>query len=418
MPPIDVSALEDDLLLRGVWEGLGMPPCHATGGYVRDRLLGKKSVDLDLVLPGNLEDARGPARRLAAQLDARAHILGREERRVWRIETRDLNIELWPPGDLSLEEDIRRRDFSINALAWHLPDGPLEDRVGGLEDLALGLLRAISKKNLDDDPVRLARAPRFLAQLQSFEIDGRTAGWIRHLAPRLREAPRERVGQELLKLLRAPGVDRGLHSLVELGLLEPAAPQDGRCDPRWLESHPAVPARLSNAAPHPVPRALRETGDATRLALLLRIWGAPSDHAVAAYAWARTDRRHAARAAILLEHALATVDAPAADRRAFIHSTGTSFPATLALAAAVDPENPNWRRWWRMWRKHGADLLDPRPLLSGQEVAAHLGLEPGPELGRAIEALTEAQIRREVRTPGGARRLLARWSKMQGRLWS
>jgi hypothetical protein len=46
MPPIDTTALEGDLLLRGVWEGLGTPECHITGGYVRDRLLGRESIDL------------------------------------------------------------------------------------------------------------------------------------------------------------------------------------------------------------------------------------------------------------------------------------------------------------------------------------------------------------------------------------
>ena len=410
MLPIDVSVLEDDLLLRGVWEGLGTPPCHVTGGYIRDRLLGRKTLDLDLVLPGDLDNARGPARRLAARLDTRAHTLGREVRRVWRIETQELNIELWPPGDLSFDDDIRRRDFSINALVWHLPEGPLEDRVGGLGDLAQGTLRAISKKNLADDPVRLMRAPRFLAQLEGFDLDEQTSGWIRRLAPRLEKAPRERVGQELLKLLGAPGADRGLRSLVDLGLLEPAAPEAGSYDPLWLESHPTAPPRLSGAMPHPVPTALREAGDAAQLALILRIWGAPSDHAVSVYAWARADRRHGARAATLLDHALTTVDAPAADRRVFIHSAGTAFPATLALAAAVDAEKPGWRRWWRMWREHGAELLDPRPLLSGDDVAAHLSLKPGPGLGRAVDALTEAQVRGEVRTTLGAKRWLERWA--------
>jgi len=418
MPPIDITALEDDLLLKGVWEGLGMPACHATGGYVRDRLLRRRSVDLDLVLPGDLEDARGPARRLAARLDTRAHILGREDRRVWRIETPEINVELWPPGNLSFDDDIRRRDFSINALVWHLPDGPLEDRVGGLEDLEHGISRAISKQNLADDPVRLVRGPRFLAQLGEFVLDEPTRRWIRELAPRLRKAPRERVGQELLKLLRAPAAGRGLRSLVDLGLLEPAAPGEGRCDPKWLEFHPAAPARLSGAAHHPVPAALREAGEAAPLALLLRLWGAPSDPAVAPYAWARDDRRCAARAAALLEQTLATVDAPAADRRAFIRSAGMSFPATFALAAAVEPDNPRWRRWWRMWCDRRKDLIDPGLLLTGHEIAGHLGLEPGPELGRAVDALTEAQIRREVRTVGGAKRWLEHWWKMQGRLWS
>jgi len=410
MLPINISALKDDLLLRGVWEMLGTPPCHATGGYVRDRLLGKESVDLDLVLPGSLEDARGPARRLAARLDTRAHILGREARRVWRVETPEINIELWPPGDLSLDHDIRRRDFSCNALVWHLPDGPLEDRVGGLEDLSHGVLRAISKKNLEDDPVRLVRAPRFLAQLEGLDLDERTAGWIRHLAPRLKKAPRERVGQELLKLLRAPGADRGLRGLIGLGLLAPAAPKEARCDPGWLENHPGVAARMAHTAPHPVPMVLHEAGDAAHLALLFRIWGAPSADAVAAYAWPRADRRHGARAAVLLKNTLATVESQTADRRLFIHRVGTAFPTTLALAAAVEPENPGWRRWWRMWRRHGAELVEPEPLLSGNEVAALLRLEPGPDLGRAIDALTEAQVKGEVRTPLGAKRWLERWS--------
>ena len=66
MSGIDTKALEGDLLLRGVWEGLGAPECHLTGGYIRDRFLGRKSVDLDLVLPGTLESATDPARRLAA----------------------------------------------------------------------------------------------------------------------------------------------------------------------------------------------------------------------------------------------------------------------------------------------------------------------------------------------------------------
>ena len=148
MPPIDTTALDGDLLLRGVWEGLGNPVCHLTGGYVRDRLLGRTSVDLDLVLPGDLAQSGGPARRLAARLDTRAHVLGRDQKRVWRIETSELKVELWPLGNLSLDQDIERRDFGCNALMWKLPDGPLVDRVGGIEDLAARRLRALSRANL------------------------------------------------------------------------------------------------------------------------------------------------------------------------------------------------------------------------------------------------------------------------------
>ena len=407
MPRINPAALEDDLLLRGVWEGLGSPECHLTGGYVRDRLLGRDSVDLDLVLPGTLETVTGPARRLAARLDTSAHVLGRGAKRVWRIEAPEIQIELWPLGELSLDDDIGRRDFSCNAVVWRLPNGPLDDRVCGLEDLESGYIRALSKKNLEDDPVRLVRTPRFVAQLAGFQIEPQTANWIGELAPRLAGAPRERVGQELVKLLGAFGAGAGLRNLVELGLLEPAAPAEARCDRSWTEQNLEAASRLSGSAPHPVASALRSAGIAGRLAFLFRCWGSPDSDSLAAYAWPRTERLHAARAAALFEHTLTTVEASAADRRSLIHSAGAAFPATLALAAAVEPDRP-WARWWRLWRKQGQKLVNPDPLLSGDEIAAVLELQPGPELGHAVDALTEAQVRGEVKTAEGARRWLRR----------
>jgi tRNA nucleotidyltransferase (CCA-adding enzyme) len=410
MPTINAAALENDLLLRGVWEGLGTPECHVTGGYVRDRLLGRESVDLDLVLPGDIESVAGAARRLAARLDTRAHILGRDANRVWRIECPEIKIELWPLGSLSPDDDMRRRDFSCNALFWRLPDGPLDDRIGGQKDLESGIVRALSKQNLEDDPVRLVRAPRFLAQLEGFKLDSETANWIARLAPAVADAPRERVGQELLKLLAAPGAADGLRSLLELGLFEPAAPAAARCDRDWIERHLSAAERLSGSAPHPVAVSVRLDGSAARLALLLRAWGSPDADSVAPYAWSRSERKHAIRAAALLEHALATVHAAAADRRAFIHSAGTAFPTTLALSAAVEP-NRNWPRWWRLWRERGQELVSPDPLLTGEEIASILEIEPGPGLGRAIDALTEAQVRGAVRTAQAAKRWLQSWSK-------
>jgi len=409
MPRLDISRLERDLLLKGVWESLGAPRCLVTGGYLRDRLLGRATTDLDLVLPGTADEARGPAQRLAARLDASAHLLGRGENRVWRIDTSEIKIELWPLGKLDLERDIRRRDFSINALMWSLPAGPLDDRVGGLADLQDGVLRAVARRNLVEDPVRLVRAARFLAQLSGFRLEARTAAWVRSLAPRLRRAPRERLGQELLRLATAAEADRGFRALLELGLLAPAAPEPRRCDPAWLDRHLEAAARLKRRA-HPLPAALRAAGDAAPLAFLARAWGSPHADAVASYAWPRSLRHHAARAASLLDETLVVADGPAADRRAFIHRAGSVFPTALALAAAVAPAR-EWSRWWRLWREHGEELVLPAPLLSGDEVAAALDVSPGPVLGRAVDALADAQVRGRVRTRRGAVRWLRRWAR-------
>ena len=407
MQKIDVAVLERDLLLRGVWQGLGTPECHVTGGYVRDRILGRESVDLDLVLPGTLDTVSGPAHRLAARLDTRPHILGQGEKRVWRIETGAIKIELWPLGKLSLDADIRRRDFSCNALVWSLPDGPLVDRIGGVPDLEDRRLRALSKTNLEDDPVRLVRAPRFLAQFSTFELDQETGDWIRDLAPRVADAPKERIGQELAKLLAAPCAERGLRALVEHGLFEPSAPVAGRCNARWLVENIDAAARLSGSAGHPVAGAIRAAGEVSRLGLLLRAWGTPRDDALSAYAWPRPTRRDATSAAFLLEHTIAAVEAGPSHRRAFIHEAGTAFPAAIGLAAAVEPDHP-WNRWWRLWQSRGSELLNPEPLLSSREIAEVLDLDPGPELGLAIDALIDVQIRGKVKTAKTAQKWLQR----------
>ena len=408
MPPIDISVLERDLLLKGVWAGLGTPECLVTGGYVRDRLLGRETTDLDLVLPGDLDAVRGPARRLAARLDASAHILGRSDRRVWRIDTKELKVELWPLGVLGIDDDIRRRDFTVNALMWPLPDGPFDDRVGGVNDLEANVLRALSRRNLEDDPVRLVRAARFLAQLEGYHLEPQSQRWILELAEDVAAAPRERVGQELTKLVTAAAAGRGFRALLDLDLLAPAAPDPGRCDPVWLEANLEAASRMRPAT-HPQRAALAAAGTAAPLALLLRAWGSPQPDTLAGYAWPRPLRHDAARAARMLEEAIAEVDGPSAERRAFIHRAGKAFPTVLALAAAVEPAH-DWARWWRLWRDRGPELVDPEPLLSGHEIAALLGVAPGPALGRAVDALTEAQVTGTVRTRRGAERWLRRYA--------
>jgi tRNA nucleotidyltransferase/poly(A) polymerase len=406
---IDTTVLEDDLLLRGVWQGLGTPECLVTGGYVRDRLFGQESVDLDLVLPGTLETTAGPARRLAARLDARAHILGRDDTRVWRIETPDIKIELWPLGELSLNQDIRRRDFTCNALVWKLPGGPLVDRVGGIADLEAGILRAIKKKNLEDDPVRLVRGARFLAQHRELKLDPQTADWIVSLAPRVRRAPHERLGQELLKLVTGEAAERGLRALADLGLLTRTSGSSTGCDEGWLRANLESAARIRPLR-HPVPAALAAAGPAAPLALLLRAWGNPDANALAHYAWPRSLRHHATRAAAMLDQVPAVADGPVASRRSVMHRAGSAFPTVLAAAAAVEPDH-NWVRWWRLWRTRGSEIVSVVPLLDGDQVAHILDLSPGPALGRAVAALKDAQVRGEVRTAGGAKRWLTKTFK-------
>lgn len=430
----DPSVLARDPLLQRVWEQLGRPAgCRVTGGYVRDQLLGRPSNDLDLTIEATAEQAGRPARRLARALGVRAHLFGSAPHRIWRIETSTLKVELWPIGGLTADEDICRRDFGCNALSWKLPDGPLVDLVGGMDDLDRNRLRANSRANLESDPVRLLRAPRFLAQLPSFDLEDETRSWIRELGPSLGAAPRERIGQELLILLRGPAASRGIAECLRLGLLGPASPAADRIDVEWITAHLDAADRLAirhHAGGTPAPqKGGRDCGagvppamttldagdDAARLAFLLRGWGIPSRNALAPYAWPRSDREAALNAARDLDDALSTVDSPSADRREFAWRAGSAFPAVIALAAAVEPERAGWRRWWRQWSHNPAAFENPRPLLTGTEIATLKGIEPGPELGKIVNALLRAQVRGEIRTCGGAKRWLAGRDRDRGR---
>ena len=425
------SILRDDPLLRQVWEQLGRPSrCCVTGGYVRDRLLGRVSNDLDLTINGDTDEAAAPAKLIAKAVGVRAHLLGTPPHRIWRIESHTLKIELWPLGGLSHEEDIRRRDFSCNALSWELPDGPLVDLVGGIEDLERRRLRAISCANLEDDPVRLLRGPRFLAQLPDFELDDQTRSWIDELAPSLAGAPRERVGIELVTLLRGPAASRGLAECLSLGLLGPVSPAAGKADGDWLtanldaadaltlrstplqqqaESHcgavvPPAGRRSGDRGRrrHPLPSAIQYAGDAARLGFLFRAWGIPTGGKLARYAWPQADRENSLRAARLLDEARTVVNAPSADRRELAWRAGPAFPALISLAAAIEPDIPGWRNWWRQWRRNPEAFNNPRSLISGNEIAEITGIEPGRELGIVINALKRAQVRGEIRSRGGA----------------
>jgi tRNA nucleotidyltransferase (CCA-adding enzyme) len=415
------AQLSDDPLLHHVWDQLGRPRgCAVTGGWVRDRLLGRDSGDLDLTIRGNADKVGRTVRRLSKALGVRAHLLGAAPHRIWRIDTQRLKIEIWPLGGLSPEEDILRRDFACNALSWELPDGPLVDLAGGLDDIDHRRFRAISRTNLEDDPVRLLRGPRFLAQLPNFDLDDQTRSWIRQLAPTLADAPRERVGQELLNILRACAAGRGLRECLGLGLFGPAAPDADSVDRVWIEKNLDAVGALSQrfqAGPTPSPHQAEHHADedvpltanpkraANRTALLawlFRAWGLPTDNRLASYAWQQDDRDNALRAAQLLDEALSTVDAPAADRRELAWRAGAASPALIALGSALSPAKPGWRRWWRQWQRNAGALTDPRPLLTGIEIAEITGTEPGPELGSIAKDLLRAQVRGKLRTRGGA----------------
>ncbi|MCL4543996.1 MAG: CCA tRNA nucleotidyltransferase [Chloroflexi bacterium] len=125
----------------------------------------------------------------------------------------------------SIEEDIARRDFTINSMAVSLIGGPLLDPTGGLEDLRHRIIRVtgLPAERFRDDPLRLMRAARFAAQL-GFEIAPGTKQAIRRAAAQLKTISRERMRDELIKILISPNPGYGLQLLVNLHLMQTVAP--------------------------------------------------------------------------------------------------------------------------------------------------------------------------------------------------
>ena len=199
------------------------------GGAVRDALLGRATSDLDV-------SVSAPADRVGREL---ADLLGGSYfqldpvRGIGRVTVAGpgaLTVDLTgglPAGEI--DRHLRARDFTIDAMAVRLGElalgmGDVLDPVGGLIDLRSRVVRALSPSSLEDDPIRLLRGPR-LAATMGLDLDPATAGWIRGRAGLLERVAPERVRDELLKLLAAPGVTRSLRSLDDLGLLTAVIPE-------------------------------------------------------------------------------------------------------------------------------------------------------------------------------------------------
>ncbi len=190
---------------------------YLVGGSVRDALLQRDKVplDLDFVLP---KKAIATAKEIANQYQGGFVVLD-ETREIARVVFPQGTIDLAQQEGSSLETDLARRDFTINAIAYNIQAQKLVDPLGGLEDLAKGSLRMVSAENLEDDPLRLLRAYRQAAQL-NFTIEAETRAAISDRATLLKTIAAERVQAELNYIFTAPQGDKWLAAAIEDGLLK------------------------------------------------------------------------------------------------------------------------------------------------------------------------------------------------------
>lgn len=216
---------------------------YVVGGYVRDyflqRMRDAEELDIDFVTVGSgIKLAKEVAGRLNANnlsvfkqfgtaqvkyKDLELEFVG-ARKESYRRDSRKPIIE-----DGTLEDDQQRRDFTINALSWSLNKenfGNLIDPFGGVRDLKKKLIRTPvdPHQTFDDDPLRMMRAVRFAAQL-NFEIEKKTYKAIKEMAPRIEIVSKERITDELNKIIMTDKPSFGFDRLFRTGLLKEFFPE-------------------------------------------------------------------------------------------------------------------------------------------------------------------------------------------------
>jgi poly(A) polymerase len=197
------------------------------GGAVRDSLLGRATPDYDLAVSG---DARAIARELGRATDGHAFLLS-DEFGAWRVRGReqDWQVDLTPLTGETLEQDLGRRDLTINAIAQELREGgathgELIDPYGGAGDIEARRLRAVSEQSFSSDPLRVMRLARLVAEL-GFEPDSETVRLAGDASGALPEVAAERVFAELRLLIGSDGLVAGLELAHTIGATAAVLPE-------------------------------------------------------------------------------------------------------------------------------------------------------------------------------------------------
>jgi putative nucleotidyltransferase with HDIG domain len=430
------------------------------GGALRDELLGRPVRDVDVAVAGDpkraasalAKEVRGPLFRLSEAFGA-WRVIDREGDQVW---------DFSPLQGETIEEDLGRRDFTVNALARPFEGGELIDPLGGRADVEARTLRVIGPEAYERDPLRALRLPRFVAEL-GFAPDPETERLTKLAAPRTAEAAGERIFLELRRLVITDGALPGLRLADRLGVLEAVLPEltalheveqsdyhhldvyehtlevlaqqielERRVDETFGEQ---AAARLRELLEEPLGDELTRA-QALRFGALLHDIGKPATRDVLANGRItfmghdklgermvgdlcrrlRTSDRFARFVGALTRHHLVLgflVHERPLDARAVYRYLRRTAPVEVEvtvlscadrLATRGRKADQATEAHLELARELMAAALDwreqgpPRLPLRGDELAGELGIEPGPELGRLLAELEEAAYAGEAET--------------------
>jgi tRNA nucleotidyltransferase (CCA-adding enzyme) len=364
------------------------------GGCVRDVLMGREASDWDVATSAVPQEVMRIFRRtIPTGIDhgTVTVMLGGDKYEVTTLRGEAGYADGRRPDSVyfvgAIDEDLGRRDFTVNAIAYHPIDDTIVDPWHGLVDLERRTIRAVRdpRERFAEDGLRVLRAARFVATL-GFELDPDTEAAIRPNLSTFAQVSAERVREEWVKALRAPRPSRAFRIMRRTGMLEVCAPLVASLDDATFDR---TMARVDAAPDAPV---------FARLAALA--WDRRDD-AKAVDAWLRALRwsnreREAALLALSHEDAAARADLPATRRFLRAVGAGDSFWVLAVLEADAQLRGPEAEAAVRALRDRCATILaneDPLDLkalrVTGADVMGISGRGPGRYVGVVLERLLD-----------------------------
>lgn len=391
--------------VRALVAAAGDVETHLVGGVLRDCALGLPLKDIDAVVSSR---GREISERLAETLPARLVLLGGKEFAAYRLVAEEVDVDLWDRAGTTLHQDLARRDFTVNSFALEARTGELADPFGGVPDLESRLLRATTPESFSGDPLRVLRLPRLLLRLPGFTADPGTVELARRSVPRLVDIAAERVRDELTFILEHPEAHRGVALLLDLDVypgLWLDRPGERLPAGTALAEIEALADRIRELRGHAPEAAAQVDARIARLAALFRNLPPGPESANDALVRFRDagylTRQTAHDVALVLEHQ--ALPEEELDRRRFLHRTGQLWPTVFcALGTRLQDGLGRWHavlpRLVDLAHREGANLFDPPRLVTGADVQTLLGIPPGREVGRVLDAVREAQVEGRVRS--------------------
>ncbi|WAL60587.1 CCA tRNA nucleotidyltransferase [Thermocoleostomius sinensis] len=384
------------------------PATYLVGGSVRDALLGRQAeyLDLDFVLPDN---AVQTAKAIAHYYGA-GFVLLDAERQIARVVFEKATVDFAQQVGDSLEEDLERRDFTVNAIAYSPHSQEILDPLQGYQDLQQGWLRMIAIENLKEDPLRLLRAYRQAAQL-GFVVEPNTQRIIQQLAGLLQFIAAERVQAELGYLLSAAKGTPFLQRAWYDGLLAHWLPHASTASLVTIEQIDRAAVVLEQDWP-----SLELSGwirDQQRVSGTGRSWlklakltalVSPDLPVAERELWRLKYSRAEIQSVLMVLKAWPQVQATRLaalslkEQYTLFRAVGVAFPALAVLAVASGTTIEAIAPLIQRFLTPDDPVAHPTLPVTGRDLMSALQLPPGPQIGQLLEAIQLAKVENKLQT--------------------